>query len=40
MDLFPTFLKLADVPIPTDRVIDGVDMSPILFENEMVRYSE
>ncbi|XP_065912196.1 arylsulfatase A-like [Dysidea avara] len=35
VDLFPTFLKLADVPIPTDRVIDGVDMSPILFENEM-----
>jgi arylsulfatase A len=31
MDLFNTSLKLAGVPIPTDRVIDGVDMSPILF---------
>jgi arylsulfatase A len=31
MDLFNTSLKLAGVPIPTDRVIDGVDLSPILF---------
>lgn len=31
MDLFPTFLKLANADIPKDRVIDGVDMSPILF---------
>jgi arylsulfatase A-like enzyme len=31
MDFFNTFLKLANVSIPTDRVIDGVDMSPILF---------
>jgi arylsulfatase A len=31
MDLFPTFLKLAGAEVPTDRVIDGVDMSPILF---------
>lgn len=33
MDLFTTCLKLANAPIPDDRVIDGVDMSPILFEN-------
>jgi len=31
MDLFNTSLKLAGAPIPTDRVMDGVDMSPILF---------
>lgn len=31
MDLFNTSLKLASVPIPTDRVIDGVDLSPVLF---------
>ena len=31
MDFFNTFLKLANVPIPTDRIIDGVDMSPVLF---------
>jgi arylsulfatase A len=31
MDLFTTSLKLAGAEIPSDRVIDGVDMSPILF---------
>jgi len=31
MDLFSTFLKLAGAPIPTDRIIDGKDMSPLLF---------
>jgi arylsulfatase A-like enzyme len=30
MDLFATGLALAGVPLPTDRAIDGVDMSPIL----------
>ena len=32
MDLFPTFLKLAGAAIPGDRVIDGVDLRPVLFE--------
>ena len=36
MDLFPTISKLADIPIPSDRIIDGVDMSQILFEDKMV----
>ena len=31
MDLFNSCLTLAGVPIPNDRVIDGVDMAPILF---------
>ena len=31
MDLFNTSLKLAGASIPSDRVMDGVDMSPILF---------
>jgi arylsulfatase A-like enzyme len=31
MDLFNTCLTLAGVPVPSDRAIDGVDMSPILF---------
>jgi arylsulfatase A-like enzyme len=31
LDLYNTCLGLAGVPIPTDRVMDGVDMSPILF---------
>src|ERR1035441_4540787 len=30
MDLFNTSLALAGVPLPTDRVIDGVDMTPML----------
>jgi len=30
MDLFNTCLTLAGVPIPADRVIDGVDMTPML----------
>ena len=30
MDLFTTVLKLAGAPVPTDRVIDGVDLRPVL----------
>ncbi|NNE77358.1 MAG: sulfatase [Pricia sp.] len=33
MDLFTTFSALAGVAIPEDRIIDGVDLSPVLFEN-------
>jgi len=31
MDLFVTSLKLAGAEVPSDRIIDGVDMAPILF---------
>ena len=31
MDLFTTCLKLAGATVPTDRVIDGVDIRPVLF---------
>ena len=31
MDLFTTSLKMAGADVPADRVIDGVDMAPILF---------
>jgi len=31
MDLFNTSLKLAGLSIPSDRLMDGVDMAPILF---------
>lgn len=31
MDIFPTILKQAGVDLPTDRIIDGLDLSPILF---------
>lgn len=33
MDLLPTFGKLADAEIPTDRVIDGKDIWPVLTRN-------
>jgi arylsulfatase A-like enzyme len=31
MDLFTTFLTLAGAEVPSDRVIDGLDLSPVLF---------
>ena len=31
LDLFNTVSKLAGVPVPTDRVMDGVDLGPVLF---------
>ena len=34
MDLYTTFSSLAGVPIPDDRVVDGIDLSPTLFEGE------
>ena len=30
IDLFPTFLRLAGLSLPDDRVIDGVDLGPVL----------
>jgi arylsulfatase A-like enzyme len=30
MDLLPTFAKLADAPAPTDRILDGVDISELI----------
>ncbi len=44
MDLFTTFSNLAGVPIPDDRIMDGVDLGPVLFgdgkspRNEMFYY--
>jgi arylsulfatase A-like enzyme len=32
MDLFTTFSRLANVPLPDDRQMDGKDLSPTLFE--------
>ncbi|WP_242085554.1 sulfatase [Aestuariivivens sediminis] len=34
MDLFTTFSHLAGVSIPDDRIIDGVDLAPVLFEGK------
>ena len=34
MDLFTTFSKIAGVDVPSDREMDGVDLSPVLFRKE------
>lgn len=34
LDLFPTVLSLAKVPLPKDVEIDGIDLSPLLFAGE------
>ena len=33
MDLLPTFAKLAGGNAPTDRIIDGKDIRPLMFGN-------
>lgn len=32
LDLLPTFSKLANVSLPNDRIYDGYDISPVMFE--------
>lgn len=39
LDIFPTSLALAGVAQPTDRVIDGIDMRPLLFDRKPYRDS-
>jgi len=34
MDLYTTFSTLAGVPVPDDRIVDGLDLSPALFEGK------
>ena len=34
MDLFVTVLTLAGAPVPVDRPIDGIDLSPLLFARQ------
>jgi arylsulfatase A len=34
LDLFTTASNLADIEIPSDRIIDGKDLSPVLFGSE------
>lgn len=34
MDLFTTFSHLANVEIPADRIMDGYDLSPVLFQGK------
>jgi arylsulfatase A len=39
LDLLPTSLAIADVALPTDRIIDGFDMRPLLFGGHSPRES-
>jgi arylsulfatase A-like enzyme len=34
MDLFATFSKIANIPIPHDRIMDGVDLTETLFKQQ------
>jgi arylsulfatase A-like enzyme len=34
MDLYTTFSKMAGVEVPTDRVVDGVDLTSVLLEGK------
>jgi len=34
MDLYTTFSRLAGVAVPDDRIVDGMDLSPALFEGQ------
>lgn len=34
MDIYTTFSKMAGVAIPNDRVVDGIDLGPVLFEDK------
>ena len=36
MDIFTTVLKLADIEPPSDRIIDGINLLPVLLENEKI----
>ncbi|XP_072136154.1 N-acetylgalactosamine-6-sulfatase isoform X2 [Mobula birostris] len=36
MDLFTTSLALAGLPPPTDRQLDGIDLSPVLLKNQVI----
>jgi arylsulfatase A-like enzyme len=37
MDLFPTFVRLAGLQMPNDRVYDGEDIGPVLFRGDAGR---
>lgn len=38
IDLFPTFLTAAGISVPEDRVVDGVDLAPLLKGDSDVTY--
>ena len=36
MDIFTTVLKLANMEPPTDRIVDGINLLPVLLQNEHI----
>ena len=38
LDVLPTFLALAGVPLPTDRSYDGIDISHVLFDKATITH--
>jgi len=36
MDWFTTALSLANIPVPSDRAIDGINLLPALLNNTIV----
>jgi arylsulfatase A-like enzyme len=36
MDIFTTVLKLANVEPPSDRIIDGINLLPVLLQKERI----
>merc|ERR1712168_1256538 len=39
MDLFSTFISLAGSKIPQDRIIDGIDLTPVLLNQATIERS-
>ena len=37
IDIFPTFCDLAGIAPPVDRIIDGVSLTPLLNDKELIR---
>jgi arylsulfatase A-like enzyme len=38
-DILPTFFKIAGAEVPSDRIMDGYDMTPILYYKKDVSFS-
>ena len=36
MDIFSTALHLANIDVPVDRVVDGVNLLPVLLQNQRI----
>lgn len=39
IDILPTFARIAEVELSKNRIIDGIDMTPLIFNNYISEYS-